>query len=74
MSHRYNGIVFSRVRKLEKKYFKLEKCILIPKCVNCKVPNLSFSRSNNDCQLKILRQELSNKNQSVSLKITNSTC
>ena len=66
----------SKVRKLEKLDFKLRKCKLdiefletclksglMPKFLICKVVNsiLRNSKSYKDCQLKLLRQELSNK-------------
>ena len=74
--HLYHGKVVSRAKKLENLNFKLRKCkldiefletylknSLKPEFLNFKVANstLPNSKSYNDCQLNILRQELSNK-------------
>ena len=72
----------SKVRKLEKLDFKLRKCKLdiefletclknglTPKFLNFKIANstLRNSKSYKDCQLKLLRQEPSNKKSKVSI-------
>ena len=74
--HLYHGKLVSRAKKLEKLNFKLRKCkldiefletylknSLKPKFLNFKVANstLPNSKSYNDCQLNILRPELSSK-------------
>ena len=74
IGHRYNVKFLSKVRELEKLDFKirkyklefLETCLkngLIPKLLNFKVANSTFrnSKSCKDCQLKLLRQDFSNK-------------
>ena len=73
---RYNDDVLVKVRRLEKLDFKLRKydldveflqiCVdnnLIPNFVRFKVTNsaLKSSKAYRDCQLKLLKQELSNK-------------
>ena len=74
IGHRYNVKFLSKVRELEKLDFKIRKCKLefletclknglMPKFLNFKVANLTFcnSKSCKDCQLKLSRQDFSNK-------------
>ena len=73
---RYDNDVLAKTRRLEKLDFKLRKCDLdveflqicldnnlIPKFVRFKVTNsaLKSTKAYRDCQLKLLKQELSNK-------------
>ena len=80
---RYNDAALSKVRKLEKLDFKLRKCKLdiefleiclannlTPKFLNFKVTNSSLrdSKAYRDCQLKLLKQEIQNKNSQHKVK------
>ena len=73
---RYDGDVLKKIRRLEKLDFQLRKCDLdveflqtcldnnlIPKFVRFKVTNsaLKSSKAYRDCQLRLLKQELTNK-------------
>ena len=73
---RYDGNVLKDIRRLEKLDYKLRKCMmdieflktcvenqLVPNFLRFKVTNsaLKSSKAYRDCQLKLLKQELSNK-------------
>ena len=80
---RYDNDTLQKIRKLEKLDFKTRKCKLDveylqicidnnlrPKFLNFKVanPSLRGSKAYRECQLKLLRQELSNKKSQQRIK------